>query len=438
MQDKRATGEHSIPQSYVSAASQLLARLFSTALCSSLAVVFTQHLWYVLRDRPIKIDHLEKLYGIRENVLLLASPSGRLGDLEINETTIIGEWTSHYTPSGNWTVYAETRQTSCAPRIASYRLQTSFSGGSRKLSYVVKSIQPLTDMLGTEELQTGYNFPPGCKTNTESAYWPVNDTTSDQLLVLNVYSIIDAVVSRLSGTFPLQFGPTLSQFNHTLSNGTRILLNNTETWLWSDQAVMKQYLNFTWDASSAAIDTPYNVQRNNYTAVEPDFNFTQESLNEGLANVTFSLMFAMDQSNTTVEAQTWEPVNVYKFEPRLNLIIPYFLCLAVAIPFLFLGMVSLNRNGVSAMDGGFLQILMTTTGSKSLEKAAAAGCLGGRENIPKELLDMKIRFGELVEADGHGVGDTTGVVRRAGFGTEDETIPLTRNARYGVQEEMGK
>ena len=48
--------------------------------------------------------------------------------------------------------------------------------------------------------------------------------------------------------------------------------------------------------------------------------------------------------------------------------------------------------------------------------------------MPKELQDLKIRFGELIHV-GH---DKAGGVRRAGFGTEDETVPLDRSTRYGI------
>ena len=66
------------------------------------------------------------------------------------------------------------------------------------------------------------------------------------------------------------------------------------------------------------------------------------------------------------------------------------------MPFLYMGLASLRRNSVSAIDGGFLQILMTTMGSKDLEKAAAARYLIGNKNVPEGLKKMRIRFGELV------------------------------------------
>jgi hypothetical protein len=119
-----------------------------------------------------------------------------------------------------------------------------------------------------------------------------------------------------------------------------------------------------------------------------------------------------------------EMINTYSFAVRRNLLIPYCLCRTVAIPILLLGATSMHRNGVSAMGGGFLQTVMTTTGSRSLNEAAARGCLGGMENVSQELMDLKIQFGELV-----GIGDGS-EVKRAGLGTEDEVIPLNKITVY--------
>ena len=135
--------------------------------------------------------------------------------------------------------------------------------------------------------------------------------------------------------------------------------------------------------------------------------------------------------------KTRVPVNitnthqVYSFASPKTLLTPYVVCLLISIPFLWLGWKSLRLNGVSAMEGGFLQILMTTTGSKTLQRAAADGCLGGDENVPEDLKGMKIRFGELVWDRIDGDIDK-GPVKRAGFGTDEEVRPLRRGVAYGL------
>jgi hypothetical protein len=178
------------------------------------------------------------------------------------------------------------------------------------------------------------------------------------------------------------------------------------------------------------MDTIFNPLQYNYstTADWPILSITEAKLNEALANLTLNTMFALQQWNTVVLVEIEETANVYSFAARKNLIIPYFLSLGVAIPFLILGGISMYQNGVSAIDGGFVQVLMTTTGSKTLEPAAAAGSLGGNENTSKDLPNLQICFGELIDHTGG-----SGEVRRAGFGTKDETAPLNRSATYGFR-----
>ena len=72
-----------------------------------------------------------------------------------------------------------------------------------------------------------------------------------------------------------------------------------------------------------------------------------------------------------------------------------------------------------------MQTLMTTTGSETLRQAAAAGCLGGQRNIPKELKDLEVIYGELRD-DGNG-----GSVKRATFGTREEIVKLEKGTVYG-------
>lgn len=80
---------------------------------------------------------------------------------------------------------------------------------------------------------------------------------------------------------------------------------------------------------------------------------------------------------------------------------------------------------MSATDGGFLQLLTTTRGSKVIDKAAGRGCLGGDENIPDELKKIRVRFGELIHESSKSGS------RLAGFGTEDEVVTLRRGGMYG-------
>ena len=180
----------------------------------------------------------------------------------------------------------------------------------------------------------------------------------------------------------------------------------------------------------------------NRDILDPDANIDLEIsadlLNEMVANVTLSTIFAMPNWNTTTKITTLTANNFYSFSHRKNLFVPYGVSLLLTLPFLVLGMLALQRNGVSAMDGSFVQMLMTTTASRELNMKAAGGCLGGENNVPEALMKEKILFGELGKGDGDRLSlklkssYDEGAVRRAGFGLEDEVSPLRRRGRYGV------
>lgn len=89
---------------------------------------------------------------------------------------------------------------------------------------------------------------------------------------------------------------------------------------------------------------------------------------------------------------------------------------------------------MSASDGGFIQLLSTTTGSSTLEGEAAKHSLGGTYNVPLTLNDLKIRFGELLTTEKEaGAGS---LIRRAGFGTGSQIKPLLRGARYKGEDKV--
>lgn len=89
--------------------------------------------------------------------------------------------------------------------------------------------------------------------------------------------------------------------------------------------------------------------------------------------------------------------NVYRSQHHLTFFLPYGLCLVLTLPIVASGLISLRFNGVSAVDGDFLQFFMTAaTGKTEIEVAASRSSLGGYENISKELKKLKIRFEELL------------------------------------------
>lgn len=170
---------------------------------------------------------------------------------------------------------------------------------------------------------------------------------------------------------------------------------------------------------------------------DPELAISADLLNEAVANVTLSVMFSLPNWKIKREVVDRSSRNYYSFSNPRNLFIPYGISLLVTLPFVILGIIALRRNGVPAIDGSFLQILMTTAASKRLNTQAAQGCLGGETNVPKNLEKSKIIFGEVIRSNSHyaTVGLDDGVVRRAGFGFQDEVAPIKERARYGVGSE---
>jgi len=64
--------------------------------------------------------------------------------------------------------------------------------------------------------------------------------------------------------------------------------------------------------------------------------------------------------------------------------------------------------------------------------AAAGGCLGGKGNISSRLGELRIRYGELVSKEKKR-GEDGNRTSRAGLGTVEESVPLKRGRRYGVE-----
>ena len=182
--------------------------------------------------------------------------------------------------------------------------------------------------------------------------------------------------------------------------------------------------------------TEFNTNPNyNFDNVDfgsgPSYNITPDHLNQALFNLTLAIGYQIGYWNISTIISTTQMVNKYTFATPRNFYIPYGLVLILSIPILVLAMISLYQNGVPAEDGGFVQVLMTTRGNKDLDRLAAAGCLGGSNNVPKALKDMELRFGALVSVESESTAEVDGIVR-AGFGGRGEVQPLRKNVKYGI------
>ncbi|KAF7593527.1 hypothetical protein BBP40_011255 [Aspergillus hancockii] len=151
---------------------------------------------------------------------------------------------------------------------------------------------------------------------------------------------------------------------------------------------------------------------------KPTFGITPASMQDLLQNITLSLL-TLNQTTTLTRVEEARLINFYAFRRPARLIAPYLVTLAVALAFAIGGGHALVSNGISASTTGLFQTLCTTRGSQRLEELAAKGSLGGMENVPEELKNLKVRFGELKSSRG---------VRIASLGPEEEVVPLVKGS----------
>ncbi|EAT79388.1 hypothetical protein HBH56_100850 [Parastagonospora nodorum] len=147
-------------------------------------------------------------------------------------------------------------------------------------------------------------------------------------------------------------------------------------------------------------------------------NVTEAALNELLTNITISLMtLDLWTDNINVTSTTYR--NTYAFSRRINLVLPYALCLAFGLLIVGLGLVSLWQNGVPSSDG-FTQVMMATRGRTEIDRLVLEQGLVDINAASKELKGLKVRYGELV------MEDAVKGEKVWGFGTAEETVSLRK------------
>ena len=136
-----------------------------------------------------------------------------------------------------------------------------------------------------------------------------------------------------------------------------------------------------------------------------------------MKNITISILNDSELKNWTTAISTiHRPAYVFN---RLPLISSYVSALVFCLGFLVLGFGALLQNGTPASSGGFLQIMCTTTHSDgAMNQLAKEASLGGQTEVPKKLLDLKVRFGIVT--------DSTFENRYAAFGTVKDTKEMLK------------
>jgi hypothetical protein len=145
---------------------------------------------------------------------------------------------------------------------------------------------------------------------------------------------------------------------------------------------------------------------------------TEAGLNELLTNITISLM-SLDLWTDNINVTTTVYRNTYAFSRKINLVLPYSVCLAFGLLIVGLGLSSLWHNGMPASDG-FMQVMMATQGRTEMERLVRKQGLIDVNEASKELKALKVRYGELITDDAK-EGEKVW-----GFGTAAETVSLRK------------
>ncbi|KAE8158939.1 hypothetical protein BDV40DRAFT_291349 [Aspergillus tamarii] len=306
----------------------------------------------------------------------------------------------------------------CSPRRAEYHVVQRFHNGEQSSTVTIGDVHDLVPM-------------------DEKFYFSKNNMTQavvDTIRDRNIMALIMAMTKGISGNVgAMVYGvDSMEPISQEAVFSTQCMCRYS-TQLMQDNLLVQstRLFNGFSDSWAGTLTVWYSL-----------FTVNEEILNSMLANVTISAInhFQLWPTSTNVTRQDLH--TQYVWSRPLNLLLPYFLSLGVALPLAALGYWSLRQNGVPATDNGFLQVAMTTRGNYKLDQLAMGGCLGGNHNESAELKNYEVQFGELVQPDrsrldmvpNHLEYPTTDV-RLAGFAPKDEVAPLLIGKRYGKPRE---
>ncbi|PLN78677.1 hypothetical protein BDW42DRAFT_187225 [Aspergillus taichungensis] len=360
----------------------------------------------------------------------------------------------------------------CVPHRVTYDAFQNYTNNRLTSKATTKSVHPLVDLIDTVQPPAGKSYDEWVHHSQGGDWGPA---VTEKVRDANVMTLAVSMLSQLTGKYD---STTFQAGDDEHAND----IGRNCWWVYADpDDGIYGYAN-----STVAHYTPLfiawnlNLSQGTYKASSL-FNLTEGILNEMLLNITLSAIVKYNRWTTRANVTLHDPRQQYHFSRIQRLVVPYFGTLAVVLPFLAAGLWALWTNGVPATDHGFLQILMTTRGSPTVDRLAAGGCLGGEANIPARLKELPVRFGEVVsgsasttklnggsglrkrkrglsgseagddrdgsqvrlvpESGGGGGGAAAAAVddeaesRRpalAGFGTPDEVTGIRRGRSYGV------
>ncbi|OAL55276.1 hypothetical protein IQ07DRAFT_627422, partial [Pyrenochaeta sp. DS3sAY3a] len=289
----------------------------------------------------------------------------------------------------------------CKPVSVAYALNVSYKKGFRELNYTKRDSRPLQPIQGRTFSYNKTTSEDDSRSTTyldDKQQWV--SRIQETLWTWTEWSILTATLGTLNfycdTATPRGLG--YGDVDFTLPNGTT-----------TDGVGVTSYRCNTSTSSLLARST-FNTQRYNDTSgVSYEFNpedwtINEQSINDYLTNVTISTL-SLDLGRNKTAVNVTEYRTIYEFSAPLNLIVPYALSYAIALAFVTIGIWSLHQNGVPAIDGGFLQVMSSTVGRTQMEDLVIASQRsGGKGGKNQDLLDMKIRYGELVDEGGEGTG----------------------------------
>ena len=190
------------------------------------------------------------------------------------------------------------------------------------------------------------------------------------------------------------------------------------------------------------------------SVVGEPFLVSEQNVQQLIFNMSIAWMNAHPNNHTSVHARTSELTDSYVFHSGMggqqwHLYGPYIATLVVGFMILSAGLWALNENRVSAQLG-FAQVLVTTAASDERLRREAVNCSrGGYGGFSRELLDMRVRFVDVLPVD-HAAGNEYGSrmdhvehdnVAGAGMGGgtaahgfgHANTHPLASNNRRGLE-----
>ncbi|CAI9625364.1 unnamed protein product [Alternaria burnsii] len=340
-------------------------------------------------------------------------------------------------PGSGIHVIVPVTETVCHPKIVRYRATISNVGGAQHVSFVTKD-EPIPLYSGE--------------------FVGSNGTVDEWIQISDAISTYQSFASNLNRS-GIRYQSQVFSYPS--------MLEGTEPYTTENDTVVETCVlegkNLSFLRMTNALDGIWllSVFQRRLREEGEGLNFDPDMANELLINTTISAL-ALNKRFDMVNGTETRGFNAYRFENKLALILPYGLSLVLAVPILVLGFLALyvENHGVLAMSGGFLQLLMTTTGRTSLEAVVTkgSGTLGGYENVSEELREMEVRFGELIEVSGEDLKETdtllngheehadvqgdnrsqSGSVTTSGIERCENNVLVVQRAGFSTVDEMGQ